>query len=304
MNGKHIIVTGGAGFIGTNLVRKLCEDNHVTVVDNLHTGSVENIRDLVDAGKVKFVEGDVKNLRKLGIEADVVFHLGIYSASPMYRKNPQLVSEVVAGTIDVLEYAKERGARLVYASTSSIYNSIEPPHREDIIPLVTDFYTEARLAGERLLELYSKLYGIDAQAVRFFSVYGKYEKAKAGYANLATQFLLAMKHGKQPEIYGDGTQRRDFIYAEDLADLLIAASSRKGFNIYNAGTGKNYDLNELVDMINRMLGEDIRPKYLKMPVSNYVMVTLADTTKIRKELGFEAKTSLEKGLDIINKFYS
>ncbi len=304
MNNKRIIVTGGAGFIGTNLVRKLCDNNQVTVVDNLHTGSVENIKDLVDSGKVRFVKSDVKNLRKSGIDADVVFHLGIYSASPMYRKDPQLVSEVIAGTIDVLEYVKERNAKLVFASTSSIYNSIDPPHRENIIPLVTDFYTEARLSAERLLELYNKLFGIDAQAVRFFSVYGKYEKAKEGYANLATQFLLAMKHDRQPEIYGDGTQRRDFIYAEDLADLLIAASSKKGFNVYNAGTGKNYDLNELVAMINRMLGKNIKPKYVQMPVKNYVMVTLADTTKIKKELGFEPKVPLETGLEIINKFYS
>lgn len=300
IKGKKIIVTGGAGFIGSNLVEDLCKDNKVYVLDNMHTGSKANLTYAMKSGNVTLIEDDSKNIGKHMLDADLVFHLGMYSASPMYREKPTRVAEVVEGAINVLEYARKNGSQVVYVSTSSIYNGIRPPHREDIIPKVTDYYTEGRIAGERMAELYNKLYGVNVAAMRFFSVYGRHEEAKAGYANLISQFLWAMKKGKQPEIYGDGEQRRDFIYAGDVVDALKRASSIKGFEIFNVGTGVNYSLNELVDKLNKELGTKIKPKYLEMPVKNYVMETKADTTKAEKKLGFKAKVSLEEGLKIIN----
>lgn len=302
MKNKKVIVTGGAGFIGTNLVEKLVNDNEVLVIDNLHTGSNQNLKEF-ESENLKVVNDDAKTITKMDFDADVVFHLGFYSASPMYRNNPMLVSEVVAGMIAVLEYAKERQVPVVFSSTSSIYNGVKPPHREDIIPDVTDLYTEGRIAAERLGLLYQKLHGVNVAAMRFFSVYGYHEKAKDGYANLATQFLWAMKKDEAPVIYGDGEQRRDFIFAGDVADSLIKASEVKGFEIFNVGYGKNYSLNELVDKLNKMLGKDIRPKYIPMPVKNYVMETLADTTKMRSKLGFTPKVTLDEGLQLINKYY-
>lgn len=302
MKNKKVIVTGGAGFIGTNLVEKLVNDNEVLVIDNLHTGSNQNLKEF-ESENLKVVNDDAQTITKMDFDADVVFHLGFYSASPMYRNNPMLVSEVVAGMIAVLEYAKERQVPVVFSSTSSIYNGVKPPHREDIIPDVTDLYTEGRIAAERLGLLYQKLHGVNVAAMRFFSVYGYHEKAKDGYANLATQFLWAMKKDEAPVIYGDGEQRRDFIFAGDVADALIKASEVKGFEIFNVGYGKNYSLNELVDKLNKMLGKDIRPKYIPMPVKNYVMETLADTTKMRSKLGFTPKVTLDEGLQLINKYY-
>ncbi len=302
MKNKKVIVTGGAGFIGTNLVEKLVNDNEVLVIDNLHTGSNQNLKEF-ESENLKVVNDDAKSITKMDFDADVVFHLGFYSASPMYRSNPMLVSEVVAGMTAVLEYARERQAPVVFSSTSSIYNGVKPPHREDIIPEVTDLYTEGRIASERLGLLYQKLHGVNVAAMRFFSVYGYHEKAKDGYANLATQFLWAMKRDEAPVIYGDGEQRRDFIFAGDVADALIKASDVKGFEIFNVGYGKNYSLNELVEKLNRMLGKDIKPKYIPMPVKNYVMETLADTTKMRTKLGFTPKVSLDEGLQLINKYY-
>ncbi len=246
MKNKKVIVTGGAGFIGTNLVEKLVNDNEVLVIDNLHTGSNQNLKEF-ESENLKVVNDDAKSITKMDFDADVVFHLGFYSASPMYRSNPMLVSEVVAGMTAVLEYARERQAPVVFSSTSSIYNGVKPPHREDIIPEVTDLYTEGRIASERLGLLYQKLHGVNVAAMRFFSVYGYHEKAKDGYANLATQFLWAMKRDEAPVIYGDGEQRRDFIFAGDVADALIKASDVKGFEIFNVGYGKNYSLNELVE---------------------------------------------------------
>ena len=237
---KKVIVTGGTGFIGSNLVDKLAEKNEVVVIDNFHTGHQKNIESLLKNNKVQLKTMDVKNIHQLDFKADYVFHMGIYSASPMYRNDPFLVSEVVSGMISVLEYAKKNKSKVVFASTSSIYNGIKPPHREDIIPLITDYYTEARIAAERMSELYSKLENVDVQAIRFFSVYGPHEEAKKNYANLVTQFYWNIKNNESPVIFGDGTQRRDFIHVSDLVEIILRASQLKGFNVINGGTGKCY----------------------------------------------------------------
>lgn len=302
MKDKRIIVTGGAGFIGANLVEKLVSDNEVLVIDNLHTGTNENLREF-ESENLKVLNSDVKDISKVDFDADYIFHLGFYSASPMYRDNPLLTSEVLAGMISVLEFAKERGSNVVFSSTSSIYNGVKPPHKEDIIPGVTDFYTEGRIASERASELYNKLFDVNVSAMRFFSVYGYHEKAKGGYANLATQFLWDMKNGKAPVIYGDGEQRRDFVFVTDVVDCLIKASQHNGFDVFNVGSGKNYSLNELVEKLNRLLGTSIEPEYIEMPVKNYVMETLADTSKAQRLLGFKAGIDLDSGLNLINKYY-
>ncbi|WP_229657585.1 NAD-dependent epimerase/dehydratase family protein [Thermogymnomonas acidicola] len=301
LSGMNILVTGGAGFIGTNLVLSLAGENRVTVIDNLHTGSEENLKEVRD--RVEFIRGDAKDAPGLKHGFDLIFHLGFYSASPMYRNNPMLVGEVVNGMIGILELARRVQCPVVFSSTSSIYNGIKPPHREDAQPLVTDFYTEARIAAERISQLYNQLYDLNVAAMRFFSVYGKYERAKNGYANLATQFLWDMKAGRQPVIYGNGKQRRDFVYAGDVVEALVRATKVKGFRVYNVGYGKNYSLNELVAKLNSLLGTEIEPKYVPMPIKNYVMETLADTSRAESEIGFRARVGLDEGLRIINDFY-
>lgn len=301
IEGKKIIITGGTGFIGSNLVDKLAEKNDVLVIDNFHTGDRKNIELLLKNNKVTLKDMDVKDILKLDFNADYIFHMGIYSASPMYRKDPFLVSEVMSGMIAVLEYAKKNKSKVVFASTSSIYNGIEPPHKEDVIPNVTDYYTEARIAAERISELYAKLENVDVQAIRFFSVYGPHEEAKKNYANLVTQFYWNIKNKESPVIYGDGTQRRDFIHVSDLAEILVRASQLKGFNIINGGTGKNYSLNEMLVMLNKQLGTDVKATFIKMPISNYVMETLADTTNLKNKLAYTPKISLEEGIKLITK---
>lgn len=300
METKNIIITGGAGFIGTNLADSL-KDHNLTIIDNLHTGSEDNLKE-IGVGNL-FKKMDAKEIGDLSVKADKIFHLGFYSASPMYRENPMLVSEVVAGMTAVLEFAVKNSAPVVFSSTSSIYNGIPVPHREDILPNITDFYTEARIASERLAELYSKLFDLNVAAMRFFSVYGYHEKAKGGYANLATQFLWDMLKGESPIIYGDGTQRRDFVFATDVAEALVKASEVNGYDVFNVGYGKNYDLNELVAKLNALLGKNIKPKYIEMPVKNYVMETLADTSKSKERLAFQAKVDLDHGLKKIYDYY-
>jgi len=162
-----------------------------------------------------------------------------------------------------------------------------------VIP-VKDYYTEARLAIERVAELYYQLYGIEYAGLRFFSVYGPHEKAKGPYANMISQFLWGMKAGEQPVLFGDGTQTRDFTYVKDIVDALLL-TSKKGTGIFNAGTGKAFSFNHLVDLINSCLGTDLKPIYIENRIKNYVMHTLADTTKM-KSLGFSPRYSMEDGL--------
>ncbi len=134
--------------------------------------------------------------------------------------------------------------------------------------------------------------------LRYFSVYGPHEKSKGKYANLVSQFLWAMMEGKQPVIYGDGAQTRDFTYVEDVVRAnLLAMKSDVNFGIYNVGTGKTYTLNQLVGILNQKLGILLSPQYVENKIKNYVQATLADTAKAKKELGFEAKISLEEGID-------
>ena len=298
MKGKRILVTGGAGFIGSNLVNALYKDNEVVVLDNLHTGKMRNLDNAVKGG-ITFVEGDAKNIKSINGDFDYVFHLGIYSASPMYRDNPNLVGEVVQGITSVLEYCKEAKIPLVFASTSSIYNGIVPPHKENVIPGVTDYYTEARIVCERMSELYSKLYDVNVVAMRFFSVYGFNDIGKGKYANLVTQFMVSLLNNEQPLIYGDGEQRRDFVFVSDVVAALLRATTKKGFGVYNVGTGKNYTLNDAVSKLQDVTGKKIDPKYIQMPVKNYVMTTLADTTKAKNEINFEAKVSMDEGIRLL-----
>jgi len=293
---KKIMVTGGAGFIGSNLVERLCKDNEVYVIDNLHTGSKLNLSRAVRSGNVRFVKADSSLVSKIRFDADLVYHLGMYSASPMYRKNPLLLGEVTNNMVKILEYVRANEIPMVFASTSSIYNGISPPHKEDARYKVTDYYTEGRIFAERASELYSRLYRCNIAAMRFFSVYGRHEEAKKEYANLVTQFMWLMKKGKRPVIYGDGEQSRDFIFVDDVVEALIGASRIKGFEILNVGYGKSYTLNQVVEMLNGKLGTRIKPQYVRTPISNYVRETLADTSKARKVIGFQAKITLDDGI--------
>lgn len=290
------LVTGGAGFIGSNLVERLAnEGNDVIVIDNMHTGSLSNLRGIesdvhiMPCSEARAVKA-IKNL-------DGIFHLGIPSSSPMYKKDPQLVGKAVADFINMLEISKDCGCKMVYASSSSIYNGNPTPWKEDMPVHVTDFYTEARYAMERAAKLYNDLYGVNSIGLRFFSVYGPREEAKKSYANLVTQFAWAMKKGEQPVIYGDGSQSRDFTFVADIVNAcMLAMKSDIECGIYNAGTGKSYSLNEIIEILNAMLGTSIKPKYIKNEIKNYVPATFADTKKAEKELGFRAKYSLEQGL--------
>ena len=301
-----IIITGGAGFIGSNLANRLIKQgNEVIIIDNLHTGSVDNINPKAD-----FIKDNAGNIDKHKDELkdiEAIYHIGIYSSSPMYVDKVYLVAEAIKEHIKILEFVKRKKIPIVFASTSSLYNGQKPPHKEDMDVLITDFYTEARYEMERLSKLYSKLYNLNIIGLRLFSVYGKGEKSKDKYANLISQFLWALKKGKKPLVYGDGTQKRDFTYVEDIVDAFILSmkyleGKKRICQMINAGTGKSYSINEMIKILNKKLGTEIEAEYLiPNPIKNYVMITLADTQKAEKIIGFKAKYNLEDGIDELLK---
>jgi len=219
----------------------------------------------------------------------------------MYKKDPLLTGRAVNEAIAVFELAKRIGCRVVYASSSSLYNGLQPPHREDMAIQVTDYYTEARLAIERIAELYKRLYDIDSIGLRFFSVYGPREKSKGQYANMVSQFLWRMVKGESPIIYGDGSQTRDFIYVEDVVKALRLAMDSDFHGILNIGTGTSYSFREVVSLIEKKLGISSKPKYVENPIKNYVAHTLADTSNAEVAIGFKAQMTLDRGLDNLLK---
>ena len=297
-----VLVTGGAGFIGSNLTEELLASGEdVIVLDNLTTGSLENLDGL--SGKLKVVVAGCPELTKLDINPRAIYHLGVPSSSPMYKRNPLLVGEAINGMIAVMELAKKTGARVVYASTSSLYSGQTPPHREDMEVLVTDYYTEARFSMERIAELYRKLFGVESVGMRFFSVYGPHEAAKKQYANIVTQFLWEMMAGRAPVIYGDGTQTRDFIYVKDITRALKLAMDSDFSGALNVGTGKSYSFSEVAEILADKIDLSLQAEHVENPIKNYVAHTLADTRRAREVLGFEARYSLEEGIGELLEFY-
>lgn len=290
----RIIVTGGAGFIGSNIVKRLVDDNHrVTVIDNFSTGNMDNLSSVLD--NVSVIDAPSSSVGRLG-PCDVIFHLGIPSSSPMYVEQPELVGRSVSDMGQVLEFAARREAKLVFASSSSLYNGNPMPNTESMPVHVTDYYTETRFYIERLSVLYSELRNVDSVGLRFFSVYGQNERAKGRYANIVSQFLWSMQDGKSPVIYGDGTQTRDFTFVDDVVEACVLAMQDEVTGIFNVGTGKRNSFNDVWNMINVELGTEIGMEYIKNPIKNYVDHTLAYTGRASATLGFDAKVTLEQGM--------
>lgn len=296
------IVTGGCGFIGSHIAERLIYSGYdVFIIDDLSLGTLDNIYGL----NVKtFTEPYFNALSKI-YSADIIFHLGIPSSSPMYRKFPLLLSKSISDAIVIFEYAKRFNSKVIYASTSSLYNGNKTPYNENMPIFVTDYYTECRYSIERLSEIYYKLYGVKSVGLRLFSVYGPREDHKGEYANVITQFLCQMIKDNRPTIYGDGNQTRDFIYVDDVVNaFILAAEGDFKCEIFNVGTGKSYSFNQIIKYLNEILDKSITPKYEPIPINNYVYHTLADTKKAENVLKFKSKIDIISGIKKLNDYYS
>lgn len=301
-------MTGGAGFIGSNLVWRLVGDgDEVEIIDDTSLGSLKN---LPESGRLKLTRGDVRDgvlIEEAIGRADGVFFDAARSSSPMFYPDPREGVEVnLMGFMNALEAARRHDTPIVYASTSSLYSRCTPPHREDMQVVPGSFYEYSFLAREMAAKLYRELYGVRTVGLRYFSVYGPREEFKGKYANNISQFAWEIMRGKSPVIYGDGTQTRDFVFVEDVVEaniLAMRAADRAGGEVFNVGTGIETTFNRVVEILAEELNVEVKPVYVENPIKNYVRRTLADTTKAAEKLGFMAKVNLRDGIRKTLEYY-
>lgn len=308
---EKALVTGGAGFIGSNLVERLVNMGVETVVlDDLYLGSTDNLEEVED--EIEFINGTVEDpetVEKAVEGCDTVFHLAARSSAPMHKEDAAKGVRVnVEGFVNAVEKAQQADVeKVVYASTSSMYGSVEPPHTEDMGEEPTNRYSASKMSREMYASAMARATDVQMTGLRFFSVYGPHEKAKGQYANIVSQFLWKMLDGEAPRIFGDGTQTRDFTYVEDIVQGMVKAADRRqelNGDYYNLGTGEETTFNEIMDELNDILGKDIEAEHIENPIENYVDRTKADISKAREELGYEPEYSLREGLQKTVDYYS
>ena len=297
LKNKTILVTGGAGFIGSHLVERLAADNEVYVMDALYSGAVVNIEQPLQSGKVRLIIDDVRNISKYKIAPDIVFHFGAYSSSQMYRDNPHLMAFAIDGMLSVLEYIKERKIPLVFASVATAYGDDAVIPSVELSDVGCGIHSQTYAVCEKLAADYSNWYGLDITVMRMFSIYGPREEAKGQYASAVTQFVALMKRGQTPAIYGDGTQRRDFVYVSDAVDAAILAATKvSGYNVYSVATGVETSLIDLVALINEIQKTGIKIASMSHQTPGHIRRALADTARVESILGFKASVNLEDGV--------
>jgi UDP-glucose 4-epimerase len=296
-----LLVTGGAGFIGSNIANTLSREKNTVVVafDDLSLGRPINLFQ-----SVKFVKGSVMDYEltlELSKGCDYIFHSAAKSSSPMFKNDPREGVDInVLGFMNVMESAKRNQVKkVIFASSSSMYNGLPIPFTESQTITPKTFYEASFYCREILARSYYLENGLNSIGLRYFSVYGPNEKHKGNFANNISQFLWNMTNGDSPIIYGDGTQTRDFTFVDDVvqANILALQSEEREFGIYNIGTGTETSFSRIVEIINQHLGTDIRATYVDNPIKNYVRKTKADISLAKSELGYEAKWgSLEDGI--------
>ena len=303
----RVLITGGAGFIGSNIAARLNRNGSykVVVLDSLFQGATKNLQGL----DVEFIQGSVMDQEVVNAaskDVDYVFHEAALSSSPMILKDFKRGLDVnVTGFLNVMEAAvKNNVSKVIFASTSSMYSGNPFPYSEGQEIRPNTPYEASFRCREVVAHAYWKTFNMPSVGLRYFSVYGPRERGKGPYANNISQFIWTMLKGESPIIYGDGSQTRDFTFVEDVVEANILAMKHKDeFEIFNVGTGVGTDFNGLVALLNKTLGTSLPPRYVPNPIGNYVQHTVADISKIRQSLGFEPKWPLEKGVKIVAEYY-
>lgn len=294
MKSMKCLVTGGAGFIGSNLVDKLLSMGHeVVVIDNESSECNENFYWNESASNHKVDIIDYESTRSLYDDVDVVFHLAAEARIQPAIKNPiRSVMTNSVGTCTVLQCAREAGVkRVIYSSTSSAYGRNNPPCVETMVEDCLNPYSVSKVNGEKLCKMYYELYGLETIIFRYFNVYGERHPLKGTYAPVVGLFLQQAENREPLTIVGDGEQRRDFTHVSDVvnANIMVAISNPEpdAFGeVYNIGTGTNHSVNQIADMISSN-------QINILPRLGEARETLADTSKIRKTFGWCSKVDIE-----------
>lgn len=298
--GKNILVTGGAGFIGSHLVDRLSLENRVVVIDNLSSGSLSNLEKSKD--RITFIKGDVLDralLKDVVAEVEFVFHLAANVGNIRSIKDPYFDMEVnIKGTINLLEACRNSNIkRLVYSSSAAIFGEARHLPIDEEHPLNPESpYAVSKLAAEKYCFAFYKVDGVPVTSLRYFNVYGPRQESSE-YANVILIFLNRIKDGKPLTIFGDGNQTRDFVFVEDVVEANIRAATQPAAvgEIFNIATGSENSVKQLISILNELSGKE-NPIIHAEPRAGEVRHSRANIEKAQRILGYNPETNLKEGL--------
>ena len=298
----RFVVTGGAGFIGSNTVDELVRRGHsVVVLDDLSSGKEENLADV--RNKITLIKGsitDIEAVRKAMHEAEYVLHLAARTSVPKSVKDPIETNRVnIDGTLNVLVAARDaKVKRVVFAASSSAYGETPTlPKVESMVPQPISPYGVTKFVGELYAQTFGRCYGLDNVSLRYFNIFGPRQDPSSPYSGVLAKFCSAFLEGTQPVIFGDGEQTRDFTYVENAvqANLLACEAPSASGKVFNVGVGGRFSLNQTVALLNKISGKNLEPKY-EAARDGDIRDSQADISQAREFLGYDPQVSFEEGL--------